>query len=246
VTYTHSGVPTTASVNIQKSLDGGAGTTGPTGGTGGTGATGATGNGETGVTGGTGQTGGTGPTGVIGPQGDAGETGATGMTGATGATGAGTTGATGGGMTGTTGPTGVQGDVGPTGAAGIGAQLKIRITDTQLKNNLTTGIVLVAADAAKYMVPIMAVCRVVQGGVAFEIGTEDLYISFRGYGSPILTLNNALLESAVTRTDIIMPSGSFVNASSNVDLILYAAADCSAGTGGYLEITLYYLAAEEY
>lgn len=250
VSYTVSDVTVSQTIYVQKIYDGATGATGGDGITGPTGLYGPTGaSGSAGSTGVTGVTGAEGIAGAIGPQGDQGITGptgadgATGLTGLTGATGAGETGPVG--ATGVAGPTGLAGATGPTGSAGIGSVVKKRVTAGEMTSLLSGGITLISAAPGKYITPIMAVVKVTKGSVGFENASNDAYIAWRG-GSNILTVSNGLIETGSVRTDIIFPSGAFTSAVSNTDLILYSATDCSAGTGGYVDITLYYIEGEEY
>lgn len=250
VTHTVSGTTVSETVHIDKVYDGATGLTGGTGSNGPAGITGPTGQtGADGPTGKTGLTGAVGPTGAIGAQGDVGVTGPTGaqgitgVMGQTGVTGAGTTGPTG--DKGETGLDGRTGNTGSTGPAGIGTQVKKRITAAQMTADLSGGITLIPAVAGKYIMPIMAIVKVTKGSVGFENASNDAYIAWRG-GANIMTLANGLIENGSVRADVLLPTGSFTSAVNNSDLILYSATDCSAGTGGYVDITLYYIEGEEY
>ncbi|MFA6916991.1 MAG: collagen-like protein [Parachlamydiales bacterium] len=247
VTHTVNATLVSQRVYIAKIYDGSTGQTGATASTGLTGPTGITGiTGITGLTGMTGQTGVAGAAGAAGPQGEIGVTGITGMTGQTGIQGV--TGVTGAGTTGdagATGQTGRTGSTGNTGTAGIGAMTKVRITASQMTSNLAAGITLIAASVGKYITPLLAIVKVTQGGTPFENAANDAYISWLG-GSNILTVPNGLIETGATRVDILFPTGSFTSVASNTTLILWSATDCSAGVGGYVDVTLYYLEGEEY
>lgn len=244
-----SGVTCTQKYHVSKVYDGlpggtgptGVGTTGgtgPTGTVGGTGITGPTGaDGSTGAKGDTGNFGDVGPTGTTGPTGDFGATGPTGIDGVTGPTGAGVTG-----PTGAIGATGIDGRTGPTGADGTGFKTaELEISSADLKANLTAGFTIVSQVAGKVIWPIFAKAKLDNVSVAYEFGSDTVYLRYAANIAPIIEWDAALIESAVTRVDARQNAGTYDDAPENSALKVYGSANATVGSGGTLTITVLYV-----
>jgi len=247
LSYPHDGVTYQHTVTVDKVLDGGGGLTGTTGPTGAelagaTGNTGKTGLTGVGVTGADGNTGKTGYTGAIGATGT-GITGTTGGTGSTGLTGTGLTGPTGSdGATGGTGLTG-SGITGATGDAGDGYLHKyIRITEANAKGALSTGIELELNLLGTIAWPQFIKGYINPGVTPFDFGgATTLKFKYVGVSGDLATFTNAFIESASGRRDVKIPSGSFEDAPENTDIIVYVDTAAGTGSGGYIDLDIYYL-----
>jgi len=221
--------------------------TGPTGPTGPTGGVGLTGTGSTGPTGPSGATGPGGETGPIGIS-VTGPTGPTGRTGATGETGlpiTGETGPTGVGTIGATGPTGLVGATGPTGETGGEVQsASVTLTETILKNTIDSGVTIKAAEASKVIIPVAVIAKNSVGTTEYNFSTALLRLKYLTGGGDLITFDNDFLETTTERIDMKFIAGGFEGSYQNSAVIVYADNVASTGTGGEIEVILYYITAD--
>ena len=62
-----------------------------------------------------------------------------------------------------------------------------------------------------------------------------------GVSGDLATFTNAFIESASGRRDVKIPSGSFEDAPENTDIIVYVDTAAGTGSGGYIDLDIYYL-----
>lgn len=244
VSHTESGTLASQIVYIMKIYEGATGPSGIAGLTGGTGGAGADGiTGPTGGDGKTGQTGDRGVTGAIGAQGDYGPTGYSGPTGLTGVSVTGPTGAGITGPTGDVGTTGVKGETGAQGIAGAGfLTATVTLTETELKNTIyANGYTVVPASAGKVIWPVYAKAKLDNVVVPYDFNSEDMYLRYSTAATAIITWDNAMISESSARVDVKANAGSYETAPEGAALKVHVGSTASTGTGGTIEITVYYI-----
>jgi hypothetical protein len=117
----------------------------------------------------------------------------------------------------------------------------IRITSTDLLTNIASGIKVVDAVAGKVIWPIFAKAKYDGVGVAYNFGTDEMFLRYSSPATAIMTWTNDFLETAAARIDVKQNAGSFEDAAENKDLMVYADGNAVSGSGGYIDLTVYYV-----
>ena len=120
-------------------------------------------------------------------------------------------------------------------------EASITITSYELLNDIASGLTVIPAVSGKVIWPVFAKAKIDSISVAYDFGTDELFLRYAAKVGDIMTWTNAFLEEASARTDVKQNAGSYEDAPENSALMVYADGNAVSGSGGTITLTVYYI-----